>query len=118
MAVKITGKGQVRIQRREPHSMDQLVRAWVKSMQLTPALNSQRIFAAWDAVSGAGPFTLRRFFRDGTLYITVDSSVVRNQLWFQRADLVVRINAFLAKDELYTPDARTAEGPVRQLILK
>ena len=118
MAVKITGKGLVRLQRREPHSMDQLVRQWVRSMQLAPALNSQRIFAAWDAVSGAGPFTLRRFFRDGTLYITVDSSVVRNQLWFQRAELVGRINAFLAEDELYIADPKTAEGPVRQLILK
>ena len=97
--------------------MDALIPLYLRSMQLTLPLNARRIFAAWDAASGAGPFTLRRFFRDGTLYITVDSSVVRNQLWFQRDVLVEKINALLAEDELFTPDPRS-DGPVRQLILK
>ena len=117
MAVKITGNGHVRIQRREPHSMDELVRQYIKSMQLAPALNTQRVFAAWDAVSGAGPFTLRRFFLDGTLYITLNSSVIRNQLYFQRDVLVEKINARLAEDELFTKDNRLV-GTVRQIILK
>lgn len=117
MAVKITGEGHVRITRREPRSMDDLVHQFIRTMQLSSPLNSQRIFAAWDAASGAGPYTLRRFFRDGTLYITVDSSVVRNQLWFQRDALVERINALLSEDELFTPDPR-GNAPVRQLVLK
>ena len=64
--------------------MDELVKQYIRSMKLAAGLNTQRIFAAWDACSGAGEFTLKRFFRDGKLYITLSSSVVRNQLHFQK----------------------------------
>lgn len=97
--------------------MDELVRAYIKSMRLAPGLNTQRIFAAWDACSGAAPFTLRRFFRSGTLYITVSSSVVRNQLYFQRDLLVEKMNAWLSGDTLFTEDNRSV-GYIRNLVLK
>ena len=97
--------------------MDALVKEYIKSMKLSAGLNTQRIFAAWDAASGAGRYTVRRFFRDGRLYITVDSSVVRSQLYFQREALVDKINALLGQDELFTcDDARV--GLVQELILK
>ena len=80
----------IRIHRKEAVSMDQLVQQYIKSMKLAAGLNTQRIFAAWDACSGSGPFTLRRFFRGGKLYITLGSSVIRNQLYFQKAELVKR----------------------------
>ncbi|MBQ2103247.1 MAG: DUF721 domain-containing protein [Bacteroidales bacterium] len=97
--------------------MDELVRAYIKSMRLAPGLNTQRIFAAWDACSGAAPFTLRRFFRSGTLYITVSSSVVRNQLYFQHDLLVEKMNAWLSGDTLFTEDNRSV-GYIRNLVLK
>lgn len=107
----------VRIHRKEAVSMDQLVQQYIKSMKLAAGLNTQRIFQAWDACSGAGPFTLRRFFRGGKLYITLNSSVIRNQLYFQKADLVEKMNAFLAQDSLFTADNRTV-GFITELILK
>ena len=107
----------VRIHRKEAVSMDQLVHQYIKSMKLAAGLNTQRIFAAWDACSGAGPFTLRRFFRDGKLYITLSSSVLRNQLFFQKTELVEKMNRFLSQDSLFTDDNRTV-GYIRELILK
>lgn len=107
----------IRIHRKEAVSMDQLVQQYIKSMKLAAGLNTQRIFAAWDACSGAGPFTLRRFFRDGKLYITLGSSVIRNQLYFQKQELIDKINAYLSKDELFTADNRTVNF-VQELILK
>ena len=107
----------VRIHRKEAVGMDRLVREYIKSMKLAAGLNTQRIFAAWDACSGAGPFTLRRFFRDGRLYITLNSSVIRNQLCFQRQELIDKMNAYLSQDELFTSDNRTV-GFIRELILK
>ena len=107
----------VRIHRKEAVSMDQLVHQYIKSMKLAAGLNTQRIFAAWDACSGAGPFTLRRFFRDGKLYITLNSSVLRNQLFFQKTELVEKMNRFLSQDSLFTDDNRTV-GYIRELILK
>jgi hypothetical protein len=97
--------------------MDRLVQEYIKQMKLAAGLNTQRIFAAWDACSGAGPFTLKRYFRAGTLYITLNSSVIRNQLYFQKDVLVEKMNAYLSQDELFTSDNRTV-GFIENLILK
>jgi len=97
--------------------MDKVVEEFIKSMKITAGLNTQRIFAAWDACSGAGPFTIKRFFRGGKLYITLKSSVIRNQLYFQRDALIEKMNAFLAEDPLFTADNRTVSF-IRELILK
>lgn len=107
----------IRIHRKEAVSMDELVKQYIRSMKLAAGLNTQRIFAAWDACSGAGEFTLKRFFRDGKLYITLSSSVVRNQLHFQKEDLVEKMNRFLSNDSLFTDDNRTV-GYIQELILK
>lgn len=97
--------------------MDALVKEYIKSMKLSAGLNTQRIFAAWDACSGAAPFTLKRFFRGGKLYITLSSSVIRNQLYFQKAELMEKMNAFLSKDELFTQDDQTVSF-IEELILR
>ncbi len=107
----------IRLHRKEAVSMEEVVDRFIKGMKLAAGLNTQRVFAAWDACSGAGPFTLKRFFRDGKLYITLNSSVIRNQLSFQKDALVEKMNAFLTEDALFTADNRTA-GFIRELILK
>ena len=106
-----------RVARKTAVSLSEAIQEYLKVAKLSAGLNTQRIFAAWDAASGAGRYTVRRFFRDGKLYITVDSSVVRSQLSFQRDTLIEKINALLMQDELFTrDDARV--GIVKELILK
>ena len=107
----------VRIHRKQALSMEEVVQQYIKSMKIAAGLNTQRIFEAWDACSGAGPFTLKRFFRGGKLYITLNSSVIRNQLYFQKDVLVEKMNAWLSKDTLFTPDNRTVNY-ISELILK
>ena len=106
-----------RIHRKEAVRMDQLVEEFIKSMRIAAGLNTQRVFAAWDACSGAAPFTLKRFYRGGKLYITLNSSVIRNQLYFQREILIEKMNAFLTQDNLFTADNRSV-GFIEELILK
>ena len=107
----------VKIHRKEAVRMDQLVEAFIKSMRIAAGLNTQRVFAAWDACSGAGPYTLKRFYRGGKLYITLNSSVIRSQLYFQRDVLIEKMNAFLAQDTLFTADNRSV-GFIQELMLK
>ncbi len=78
--------------------------------------NSRRIFTAWDEVSAAGPYTIKRFFRDGKLYITLSSSVICSQLRMQKDVLRDKINARIQSDELYIGES--PDGPVKELILK
>ena len=106
----------VRIHRKEAVGMDQVLQEFIRSMKLTSGLNTQRVFAAWDACSGAAPYTLKRFYRGGKLYITLSSSVIRNQLYFQTEARVEKMNDFLAEDTLYTTEEGSA--PIQQLILK
>lgn len=97
--------------------MEELVQMFIKSMKLSASLNTRRIFEAWDAASGASRYTLRRYFRDGKLYVTLNSSMVRNQLGFQKAELVDRINEILREDELFLKDDPQVKY-VEELILK
>jgi hypothetical protein len=105
------------IRRKEALTMEEVVEEYVKSAKMAAGLNTQRIFTAWDECSGAGPFTLKKYFRSGTLYITLSSSVVRNQLSFQKEALIGKMNVWLSGDRLFTPDNRTA-GFIRELVLR
>ena len=107
----------VQIHRKEAVGMDKVVEDFIKSMKITAGLNTQRVFEAWDDCSGAAEFTLKRFYRDGKLYITLKSSVVRSQLFLQKDLLVEKMNAFLAQDALFVKDYDKV-GYIKQLVLK
>ena len=105
------------ISRKDPIAMEELVPLFLQSMRLSSGLNTRRIYAAWDAVSGAGRHTLRHYYREGKLYITLNSSMVRNQLGFQKAALLDRINETLRQDPLFQRDDPFVRF-VEELILK
>ena len=48
------------IRRKEALTMEEVIGEYIKSAKIASGLNTQRIFAAWAACSGAGPFTLKR----------------------------------------------------------
>ena len=96
--------------------MEELIGQYIREMKLSAGFNRQRIFEAWDAVSGASRYTLDRFYRDGMLYCTISSSVVRNQLYFQRDVLVQKMNEYLEKDEMLVRDGKD-EPIIKNLIL-
>ena len=104
------------LSRKEAVSMEELVRRYIDEMKLGPGLNRQCVYRAWDTVTGMGPYTLRKYFRDGVLYCTLSSSVVRSQLHEQRSLVIRRINASLAQDPFFT--GADAAGYVRSLVLK
>ena len=73
--------------------------------------------AAWDAVSGAAKWTISRYCRNGILYCSISSSVVRSRLFLDRKDILEKINAFLRDDGLFVKDdPRT--GFLRDIVLK
>ncbi len=105
------------VPRKEALGMEQLIPMYVRALKLSAGLNTQRVFAAWDVVSGVGGQTLRKFYRDGKLYVTVSSSMLRSHLEFQKPALIQAINVFLEKDELFVKDYDKV-GYVKELVLK
>lgn len=96
--------------------MDELVNQFLKDMKLTTGLNRQRVGDVWSEVSGAGRYTLSTNFDKGVLTCFISSSLVRNQLYFQRDVLLRNINDRLLNDSLFSS---TEEGdPIKVLILK
>ena len=107
----------IRLDRKEAVRMDTLIRSYLKASRMTAKVNTERIYSAWNAVSGAESVTLKRYYRNGTLIVTLSSAVYRSQLFPQRALLVEKINRVLADDPLFTKEDQFV-GLVQNLILK
>ena len=97
--------------------MEDLMLQYLREMRLTSGMNRQRATEAWNTVSGASRYTLSVSFERGVMTCAISSSLVRNQLYFQREVLVEKLNEFLAADNLYDDGGK--EGPaVKVLILR
>jgi len=106
-----------RIPRREPVALGDLLFEILRGERLSAAIDTRQIYAAWDSVSGAGDYTVRKFFRSGRLYITVSSSVVRSQLLFCKDSLLESLNRELRENVLFSGDKGLC-GYVKELIIK
>lgn len=104
-----------KLRRKDAVGMEALVQDFIKDMKLASGVNQQRAVEAWNAVSGAAGYTLEVTLTRGVLYVTLNSSMARSQLYFQRDVLLRRMNDFLDKDQLYVK----GDGPaVKNIILK
>ena len=105
-----------RLRRKEAVGMEQLVQDFIREMKISSGINRQRAAQAWNEVSGASRYTLDVSLDKGILYVTLNSSMARNQLYFQRDALKKKINDFLRDDELFvrTPGS----DAVRSIVLK
>ena len=102
-----------RISRKDAVPMEELVGMYIKNMRLTAGLNRQRIFAAWDQVSGSSQYTLDKYVKDGVLYCRMSSSVVRSKVRLQKDFILDMLNARLRTDSLYD----SSEGFVKSIEL-
>lgn len=74
-----------------------VLQEFIKEERLEDGLQRVRIFGAWDLVVGdAGArATTSKFFRDGILYCTINSSIIRTQLYYRKEEIVLMINKML-----------------------
>lgn len=105
-----------RLRRHDAVGMDELVSQFIREMKLSSGLDKVRAADAWNAVSGAGRYTLGVRYEGGVMTCMLSSSVVRNQLYFQRDELVRRLNEYFAENPLCSGD--TSAEVVRTLILR
>ena len=106
-----------RLPRKNAILLGDVLKDFIRVNNLTKGLNTQRVFKAWDEASGASNYTLRRFFRDRKHFITVDSSVVRSQLLFQKEALLEKMNVILKEDSLFTAEGSDTDF-IRDLSIK
>lgn len=106
-----------RLRRKEAVGMEQLVKDFVRDMKLTSGMNRQRAAWAWNEASGASRYTLDVNLNKGVLYVALNSSMARNQLYFQREIIMKKINMLLDEDELFVkPSAE--ETAIKSIVLR
>ena len=105
-----------RLRRKDAVGMEQLVQDFIREMKIASGVNRQRATEAWNAVSGASRYTLDVSLDKGIMYVTLNSSMARNQLYFQRDALRDKVNEFLDKDELFVKNS--SSPAVRSIVLK
>lgn len=103
------------LRRREPVGMEELVEGFIKEMKLASGLNRQRIISAWNMISGAERYTVDVNLRNHVLYCTIGSSLVRNQLYFQKEVLLGQLNEYLRNDSLYVSEEETI---IKDIVLR
>ena len=107
-----------KMRRRDAVGMDELVKQFIREMRLSAGLNRERIEEVWNLISGASRYTLGVDFANGNLYCTLSSSIVRNQLYFQKEVLVRSMNDALKKDELFIWDWENKGDCIKAVVLK
>lgn len=109
--------GENRIERKEAVGMDELISRYIREMKISSGVNQMRVTEAWNTVSGASRYTLSVSYAGAVVYVSLNSSMARNQLYYQRDVIIRKMNEFLAEDSLFVRDPKG--GPaVRNIVLK
>lgn len=106
-----------RLSRKNAQPMEEIVMEYIRTMKIASGLNEQLIYDAWDAVSGAASYTVSKYLKNGVLYCSLSSSVVRSRLFPEREKIVAKINRYLLEDGLFVRDDPKT-GLLENLILR
>ena len=89
------------LRRREAVQIDSMLEFYLRDSGLMGQWNENRIFQVWDDCANAEIYTLSKSYVAGTLYVSLSSSVVRNQLYFQLDIIKKEMNLALAADRQF-----------------
>lgn len=106
-----------RMGRKEAVGMSDLVSQFIKEMKLSSGINQKRVEEAWNTASGASRYTLAVSYVGAVVYVTLNSSMARNQLYYQRDVIIKAMNEFLSADSLFVAPSDGGLA-VRNIILK
>lgn len=107
----------IKMKHHNPEPLDSFLKTLIRRNNLGAGINTRQVFQAWDKISGAEQYTIKKFFRSGVLYITLNSSMARSYLQFQKDWLIDKINAYLSQADLFD-DKNKIVGYVREIVLK
>jgi len=99
------------MRRQQAESIGSIYRAILDNTWLGPAMQRIDVFNAWDTITGpqVSKATAGKFFKDGTLIVTLTSSALRSHLYFQLENIRGRMNVSLSG---------RMESPVKKITLR
>ncbi len=74
-----------------------IIKEYIKEEHLEEGLERTRLFRVWDLVVGenGARATTNKYFKDGVLYCTINSSILRTQMYYRNEDIVAQLNKML-----------------------
>lgn len=88
------------MQRTNSNRLSLLLEEFIREQGLEDGLIRVRIGNAWDDAVGHkyAICTTAKYYANGILYCTINSSLMRNQLYFRQNDIIAQINKNLGAD--------------------
>ena len=85
------------MQRSNTNKMEALINEFIREQGLEEGLQRVRIFKTWDLVVGekAAACTIGKYYNKGILYCTINSSLLRSSIGFQKTEIFSRLNSML-----------------------
>ena len=85
------------MQRTNTNKMEALINEFIREQGLEEGLQRVRIFKTWDLVVGekAAACTTGKYYKKGILYCTINSSLLRSTMGFQKREIISRMNSML-----------------------
>jgi predicted nucleic acid-binding Zn ribbon protein len=90
------------------HSLKELLIQLIKEEGLEEGLQHARLYALWDEMLGVtvAKNTRKKYMQGRTLFVHLNSSIVRNQLFMMRQDIVNQLNKKIGKEIIDTLELR------------
>lgn len=91
------------MQRTNTNKMEVLINEFIREQGLEEGLRRVRIYKVWDLVVGekAAAATSGKYYNKGILYCTVNSSMLRSSIGFQKMEIISRMNTLLNGEMIY-----------------
>ena len=85
------------MKRENTQLISEIIKDFIREERLEEGLNRARLFKAWDLVVGeiGAKATTNKYFRDGVLYCTINSSMLRTQMYYRKEDIMAHMNKML-----------------------
>ena len=82
------------MERSNTQSMGEAIRAFLKESKLEKPLKERQLVSSWESLLGKSIARATReiYIRDGKLYVSLTSSVIRNELYMLQDEIIRKLN--------------------------
>ena len=86
--------------KKDEYSLAQAIKGFISKNKLQSGIDKVEVRQAWESVLGPGVnnYTTGVEFRDGTLYVSLSSSVLREELSLGRSKIIGLLNESLGRE--------------------
>ena len=88
-----------KIQRVNAEPLSSALSSFITVNGLAEGLFRQKVFSCWEELAGTAGYESGKYLKDGVLYVTFKSSVVRSSLSFRLPEILEGVNDMLGRDE-------------------